>query len=171
MMGVFGTTGEALINEGEILEAFNRMDTNKDDVISKYEFSEAPEVSKLPQESQEELFDTIDLNEDGVIQFDEFRIQAQVTESEVLAINKEQVYMEAYKVAMEDFIITDDERKMLNHPGQNVGHTRAAWLSWSETTTPPLIRPNEHDALSPIGCILHDAQNDSTLWCAYSDTR
>ena len=54
------------------------MDTNKDDVISKDEFSEAPEVSKLPQESQEELFDTIDLNEDGVIQFDEFRIQAQV---------------------------------------------------------------------------------------------
>ena len=48
MMGVFSTTGEAPINEGEILEAFNRMDTNKDDVISKDEFSEAPEVSKLP---------------------------------------------------------------------------------------------------------------------------
>ena len=121
MMGVFSTTGEAPINEGEILEAFNRMDTNKDDVISKDEFSEAPEVSKLPQESQEELFDTIDLNEDGVIQFDEFRIQAQVTESEVLAINKEQVYMEAYKVAMEDFIITDDERKMLNIQAKTLG--------------------------------------------------
>ena len=121
MMGVFSTTGEAPINEGEILEAFNRMDTNKDDVISKDEFSEAPEVSKLPQESQEELFDTIDLIEDGVIQFDEFRIQAQVTESEVLAINKEQVYMEAYKVAMEDFIITDDERKMLNIQAKTLG--------------------------------------------------
>ena len=66
MMGVFSTTGEAPINEGEILEAFNRMDTNKDDVISKDEFSEAPEVSKLPQESQEELFDTIDLNGTGL---------------------------------------------------------------------------------------------------------
>ena len=121
MMGVFSTTGEAPINERELLDAFNLMDKNEDDVISKQEFSEAPEVSKLPQESQEELFDTIDLNEDGVIQFDEFRIQAQVTESEVLAINKEQVYMEAYKVAMEDFIITDDERKMLNIQAKTLG--------------------------------------------------
>ena len=41
-------------------------------------------VSKLPQESQNELFETIDLNNDGVIQYEEFRIQAQITESPLL---------------------------------------------------------------------------------------
>ena len=121
MMSVFSTTGEAPINEREILQAFNVMDRNKDDVISKDEFSEADEVSKLPQESQDELFDAIDLNDDGVIQYEEFRIQAQITESEVLAINKEEVYMEAYKVAMEDFIITADERKMLKIQAKTLG--------------------------------------------------
>ncbi len=121
MMSVFSTTGEAPINEREILQAFNAMDRNKDDVISKDEFSEADEVSKLPQESQDELFDAIDLNDDGVIQYEEFRIQAQITESEVLAINKEEVYMEAYKVAMEDFIITADERKMLKIQAKTLG--------------------------------------------------
>ena len=59
------------------------------------------------------MFNEIDLNKDGVIQYDEFRIQAQVTESEVLNISKEEAYLEMYKVAMNDLIITDDERKML----------------------------------------------------------
>ena len=121
MMSVFSTTGEAPIDEREILQAFDMMDTNEDNVISQEEFSDAPEVSKLPQESQKELFETIDLNDDGVIQYEEFRIQAQITESEVLAINKEKVYIEAYKVAMEDFIITDDERKMLNIQAKALG--------------------------------------------------
>ena len=97
------------------------MDKNDDNVISQEEFSDAPEVSKLPQESQKELFETIDLNDDGVIQYEEFRIQAQITEAEVLAINKEKVYIEAYKVAMEDFIVTDDERKMLNIQAKALG--------------------------------------------------
>ena len=61
MMSVFGTTGEAPIDEREIKEAFHLMDTNKDNVISPSEFSEAPEVSKLPEETREELFDEIDL--------------------------------------------------------------------------------------------------------------
>ena len=121
MMSIFSTTGEAPIDEREILQAFNQMDQNKDDVLSRDEFSSAPEVSKLPQESQEELFDTIDLNDDGVIQYEEFKLQAQITESEVLAINREQIYMEAYKVAMEDFIITGDERKMLKIQAKALG--------------------------------------------------
>ena len=121
MMSVFSTTGEAPIDEREILQAFDMMDKNDDNVISQEEFSDAPEVSKLPQESQKELFETIDLNDDGVIQYEEFRIQAQITEAEVLAINKEKVYIEAYKVAMEDFIVTDDERKMLNIQGKALG--------------------------------------------------
>ena len=130
MMSVFGTTGEAPIDEREIKEAFHLMDTNKDNVISPSEFSEAPEVSKLPKETREELFDEIDLNKDGVIQYDEFRIQAQVTESEVLTLNKEDAYIEAYKVAMEDLIITDDERKMLNIQAKTLGisQERAAEL-------------------------------------------
>ena len=121
MMSVFSTTGEAPIDEREILQAFDMMDKNDDNVISQEEFSDAPEVSKLPQESQKELFETIDLNDDGVIQYEEFRIQAQITEAEVLAINKEKVYIEAYKVAMEDFIVTDDERKMLNIQAKALG--------------------------------------------------
>ena len=121
MMSVFGTSGEAPIDEREIKQAFTKMDTNMDDVISPKEFSDAPEVSKLPPESRDELFKEIDLNKDGVIQFDEFRIQANITESEVLTINKEQAYIEAFKVAMEDNIITEDERKMLNIQAKTLG--------------------------------------------------
>ena len=121
MMSVFGTTGDAPIDEREIKQAFTSMDKNKDNVISLDEFSNAPEVSKLPPESRSELFDEIDLNADGVIQYDEFRIQAQVTESEVLGSNLEQAYIEAYKVAMEDLIITDDERKMLRIQAKTLG--------------------------------------------------
>ena len=123
MMSVFGTTGEAPIDEREIKEAFTLMDKNRDNVISSDEFSEAPEVSKLPEESRTELFNEIDLNKDGVIQYDEFRIQAQVTESEVLNISKEEAYLEMYKVAMNDLIITDDERKMLEIQAKTLGIT------------------------------------------------
>ena len=121
MMSVFGTTGEAPIDEREIKEAFTLMDKNRDNVISSDEFSEAPEVSKLPEESRTELFNEIDLNKDGVIQYDEFRIQAQVTESEVLNLSKEEAYLEMYKVAMNDLIITDDERKMLEIQAKTLG--------------------------------------------------
>ena len=121
MMSVFATTGDAPIDEREIKEAFTSMDQNKDNVISLDEFSNAPEVSKLPPESRSELFDEIDLNADGVIQYDEFRIQAQVTESEVLSTNIEEAYLEAYKVAMEDLIITNDERKMLEIQAKTLG--------------------------------------------------
>ena len=121
LMSVFGTTGEAPLDEREILEAFHEMDTNRDNVISPREFSEAPEVSKLPHDSRTELFDEIDLNKDGVIQYDEFRMQAQITESEVLQINKEEAYIEAFKVAMEDLIITVDERKMLKIQAKTLG--------------------------------------------------
>ena len=121
MMSVFGTTGEAPIDEREIQQAFTLMDTNKDNVISQEEFFEAPEVSKLPEASRAELFDEIDLNKDGVIQFDEFRVQAQITESEVLNISKEEAYLEMYKVAMDDMIITDDERKMLDIQARTLG--------------------------------------------------
>ena len=121
MMNVFATTGEAPINEKEIKKAFESMDRNNDDIISPEEFSSASEVSKLPPESRSELFKEIDLNQDGVIQYDEFKIQAQITESEVLDIKKEDAYIEAYKVAMEDLIITDDERKMLNIQAKMLG--------------------------------------------------
>ena len=121
MMSVFGTTGEAPIDEREIKEAFTQMDQNRDNVISQDEFSKASEVSKLPEESRAELFNEIDLNKDGVIQYDEFRIQAQVTESEVLKISKEEIYLEMYKVAMNDLIITDDERKMLEIQAKTLG--------------------------------------------------
>jgi len=63
----------------------------------------------------------MDLNEDGVIQYDEFKIQAQIAESEVLDLNKEDAYIEAYKVAMEYLIITDDEGKMLNVQAKMLG--------------------------------------------------
>lgn len=121
MMSVFGTTGEAPIDEREIKEAFTQMDQNRDNVISQDEFAKASEVSKLPEESRAELFNEIDLNKDGVIQYDEFRIQAQVTESEVLKISKEEIYLEMYKVAMNDLIITDDERKMLEIQAKTLG--------------------------------------------------
>ena len=121
MMSVFGTTGEAPIDEREIKDAFTMMDKNHDNVISSDEFAEAPEVSKLPEASRTELFNEIDLNKDGVIQYDEFRIQAQVTESEVLNLTKEDAYLEMYKVAMDDFIITDDERKMLDIQAKTLG--------------------------------------------------
>ena len=113
MMGVFGTTGDAPIDEREIQLAFTLMDANKDDVIDTDEFYSSPEVSKLPEASRAELFKEIDLNKDGVIQYDEFRTQAQITETEVLIMNQEEKYLEAYKIAMEDRVITADERKML----------------------------------------------------------
>ena len=78
-------------------------------------------LTQLPQESRPKLFKEMDLNEDGVIQYDEFKIQAQIAESEVLDLNKEDAYIEAYKVAMEDLIITDDEGKMLNVQAKMLG--------------------------------------------------
>ena len=121
MMNVFATTGEAPIDENEIKKAFISMDINSDNVISEEEFFAAPEVSKLPPKSRLELFKAIDLNDDGVIQFDEFKIQAQITESEVLSSYKEDAYIEAYQVAMEDLIITADERKMLTIQAKTLG--------------------------------------------------
>ena len=121
MMSVFATTGEAPIDEREIKKAFESMDTNNDNLISPEEFSAAPEVLKLPPESRSKLFKEIDLNDDGLIQYDEFKIQAQITESEVLDMSKEDAYLEAYKVAMDDMIITDDERKMLNIQAKTLG--------------------------------------------------
>lgn len=109
------------------------MDSNNDNLISPDEFSAAPEVSKLPPESRSELFKEIDLNEDGVIQYEEFKIQAQITESEVLDLSKEDAYLEAYKVAMEDLIITDDERKMLNIQAKTLGISdeKVSELEWN----------------------------------------
>ena len=152
MMSVFSTTGEAPIDEREILQAFDMMDKNNDNVISQEEFSDAPEVSKLPQESQKELFETIDLNDDGVIQYEEFRIQAQITEAEVLAINKEKVYIEAYKVAMEDFIVTDDERKMLNIQAKALGISEQR-VSEIEHEYNLILKPKEEE------------------WCVFFETR
>lgn len=121
LMSVFATTGEAPIDEREIKEAFTRMDTNTDNVISPDEFAASPEVSKLPEDTRTELFTEIDLNKDGVIQYEEFRTQAQITESEVLNMNMEEAYLEMYKVAMDDLIITDDERKMLDIQAKTLG--------------------------------------------------
>ncbi|CAI8172727.1 MAG: Uncharacterised protein [Methanobacteriota archaeon] len=84
LMSVFSTTGEAPIDEREIMESFDQMDQNKDNVISKEEFSESEEVTKLSKDSQNELFNEIDLNKDGVLQYDEFRTMAQITEAHVL---------------------------------------------------------------------------------------
>ncbi len=84
LMSVFSTTGQAPINEREIKEAFTEMDKNKDDVISKEEFSKSEEVAKLSKDSKDELFDEIDLNKDGVLQYDEFQTMAQITEAHVL---------------------------------------------------------------------------------------
>ena len=84
-MSVFGTTGEAPIDEREISESFKMMDMNKDNVISPDEFSSSPEVSKLPKESRDEMFDEIDLNKDGLLQYDEFKKMAQITESHILS--------------------------------------------------------------------------------------
>jgi len=39
----------------------------------------------LPEDSQDELFDEIDLNKDGVLQYDEFKIMAQITEAQILS--------------------------------------------------------------------------------------
>ena len=97
------------------------MDTNDDEVISPTEFSKSQEVSKLPTESQIELFQEIDLNEDGVIQYDEFKTQAQITESEVLSKNNESSYLEAYRIAMDDGVISPDERKMLQFQAKAFG--------------------------------------------------
>ena len=85
LMSVFGTTGEAPIDEREISESFAMMDANKDSVISPDEFSSSPEVSKLPKESRDEMFDEIDLNKDGLLQYDEFKKMAQITESHILS--------------------------------------------------------------------------------------
>ena len=88
LMSVFGTTGEAPIDEREIQDSFNSMDTNKDHVISPDEFSKSPEVSKLPVKSQQEMFSEIDLNKDGLLQYDEFKTIAQITEAEILSENE-----------------------------------------------------------------------------------
>ncbi len=85
LMSVFGTTGEAPIDEREISESFSMMDTNRDNVISPKEFSNSPEVSKMPQESRDEMFSEIDLNKDGYLQYDEFKKMAQITESQILS--------------------------------------------------------------------------------------
>ena len=84
LMSVFSTTGQAPIDEREIIEAFTEMDKNKDNVISKEEFSKSEEVAKLSKDSKDELFDEIDLNKDGVLQYDEFQTMAQITEAHVL---------------------------------------------------------------------------------------
>ena len=88
LMSVFGTSGEAPIDEREISESFSLMDTNKDQVISPEEFSNAPEVSKMPQESRIEMFDEIDTNKDGYLQYDEFKKMAQITEAQILSEDK-----------------------------------------------------------------------------------
>ncbi len=85
LMSVFSTTGEAPINEREISDSFVKMDQNNDNVISRKEFSDSDEVSKLPENSQDELFDEIDLNKDGVLQYNEFRTIAQITEAQILS--------------------------------------------------------------------------------------
>ncbi|MEC9117974.1 MAG: EF-hand domain-containing protein, partial [Candidatus Thermoplasmatota archaeon] len=85
LMSVFGTTGEAPIDEREIRESFDMMDTNKDRVISHDEFVDSPEVSKLHSKSRDEMFNEIDLNQDGVIQYHEFKKMAQITESHILS--------------------------------------------------------------------------------------
>ena len=105
-------------------------DKNSDEVISPEEFSQSSEVAKLPPESQSEFFKEIDLNQDGFIQYDEFKIQAQMTESEVLRMDKENAYSEAYGIAMEDRFVTDDERKMLKFQAKTFGisEERAAEL-------------------------------------------
>ena len=85
LMSVFGTTGEAPIDEKEIKKSFTSIDMNKDGVISPNEFSNSPEVSKLPDEYREEMFSEIDLNKDGLLQYEEFRAIAQITESQILS--------------------------------------------------------------------------------------
>ena len=44
-MSVFSTTGEAPIDEREIMGSFDQMDQNKDNVISKEEFFESEGLS------------------------------------------------------------------------------------------------------------------------------
>ena len=90
LMSVFSTTGEAPINEREISESFVEMDQNNDDLISREEFSQSEEVSKLPEDSQNELFDEIDLNKDGVLQYGEFKIMAQITETQILSQHEQE---------------------------------------------------------------------------------
>ena len=85
LMSVFGTSGEAPIDEREIRESFDMMDTNKDSVISHDEFTDSPEVSKLHPKSRDEMFNEIDLNQDGVLQYHEFKKMAQITESHILS--------------------------------------------------------------------------------------
>ena len=53
-----------LANEKEIKKSFTSIDMNKAGVISPNEFSNSPEVSKLPDEYREEMFSEIDLNND-----------------------------------------------------------------------------------------------------------
>lgn len=85
LMSVFGTTGEAPIDEREIRESFSLMDTNKDQLISPDEFFTSPEVSKMPQDSRMEMFDEIDANQDGYLQYEEFKKMAQITEAQILS--------------------------------------------------------------------------------------
>ena len=90
LMSVFNATGEAPINEREISESFVEMDQNNDDLISREEFSQSEEVSKLPEDSQNELFDEIDLNKEGVLQYGEFKIMAQITEAQILSQHEQE---------------------------------------------------------------------------------
>ena len=66
------------------------MDQNNDDLISREEFSQSEEVSKLPEDSQNELFDEIDLNKEGVLQYGEFKIMAQITETQILSQHEQE---------------------------------------------------------------------------------
>ena len=56
-----------------------------------------------------------------LIQYDEFKTQAQITESEVLSKNNESSYLEAYRIAMDDGVISPDERKMLQFQAKAFG--------------------------------------------------
>jgi len=53
------------------------MDANKDGVISEEEFRSSPVIAKLPDDVQKEMFESIDLNKDQVIQYEEFTVAAE----------------------------------------------------------------------------------------------
>ncbi len=85
LLSVFGKSGLVPLSIDEIRNSFADLDENNDLVLSRDEFSAAPALSSLSEQQKNEMFDMIDQNSDGVIQFTEFLKAAQMTEAELLA--------------------------------------------------------------------------------------
>ena len=82
LMSVFGLSNDAPLSIEDIKMAISELDGDGDLALSRDEFSSASSLSSLTLQQRNELFDLIDQNSDGSIQFSEFLMAAQMAEFE-----------------------------------------------------------------------------------------